>query len=481
MGDLQENAGGRSRRRAGTLLLALALAVVAASSARAAVHVRAPGLDPAFRGVVPDYVIPCEKAFRLSVRTSGRTEARIGAGSWFRGHAAPLVNLRPGQAIALTVRDPKRTRGHWIRCLPRDFPKFDFKRTGHPSAPFYAVSPLLQDDPDNYIFIFDRWGVPVWWFLGTSGATDAKVLADGTIIWSHFLGSVFGADPGMGYELHRPDGHLVKVIRTVGSITDHHDLQVTPDGNYMLLSYRPRSHVDLTAYNGDSDATVFDGIVQVVSPQGKLLSQWSTADHIGLEETGRWWGALRESYDIVHANSVEPLANGDFLLSLRHTDAVYRVNGRTGAIEWKLGGTQTPQSLTVVGDPLASYPLGGQHDARMVDGTVSIHDNGTLLGRPPRAVRYRIEGNTATLVDSLSDPLATASFCCGSATYGRDHSWLLNWGGTDLVTEFDRHRHRTFRLTWPPGIFSYRVFPVRGELTRGQLIRGMNAQVPPQR
>ena len=84
-------------------------------------------------------------------------------------------------------------------------------------------------------------------------------------------------------------------------------------------------------------------------------------------------------------------------------------------------------------------------------------------------------------MDSLSDPPATESFCCGSATYGRDHSWLLNWGGTDLVTEFDRHRHRTFRLIGPADLFSYRVFPIRGELTRGQLIRGMNAQVPPQR
>jgi hypothetical protein len=307
------------------------------------------------------------------------------------------------------------------------------------------------------------------------------VLDDGKIAWSHYLGDIFGANPGMGYELHRPDGRLVHVVRTVGSITDHHDLQVTPDGNYLLLSYRPRSHVDTSAFNGDTDATVYDGIVEEVSPSGKLLFKWSTADHIGLAETGRWWPGLKETYDIVHPNAVEPLANGDFLLSLRQTDAVYRVNGKTGAIEWKLGGTPTPKSLTVVGDPHPSYPLGGQHDVRMVDGTVSIHDNGTLLGRPPRAVRYRISGGTATMVDSLTDPLVTSSFCCGSATYGPDHSWLLNWGGTDLVTEFDRHRHRTFRLTWQGDAFSYRVFPIRGQLTRRRLIAGMNAQVPPKR
>ena len=34
-------------------------------------------------------------------------------------------------------------------------------------------------------------------------------------------------------------------------------LQPTDDGNYLLLSYRLRSGVDASAYNGDADATVY--------------------------------------------------------------------------------------------------------------------------------------------------------------------------------------------------------------------------------
>lgn len=80
-------------------------------------------------------------------------------------------------------------------------------------------------------------------------------------------------------------------------------------------------------------------------------------DHIGLDEIGRWWDigiltpypGVGDVYDLVHANALEQ--NGDgLLLSLRHTDAIYRFDRATGAIEWKLGGTATPQRLTP--DPL---------------------------------------------------------------------------------------------------------------------------------
>lgn len=46
----------------------------------------------------------------------------------------------------------------------------------------------------------------------------------------------------------------------------------------------------------------------------------------------------------------------------------------------------------MLGDPLAEVSFGGQHDARREpDGTVALHDNGTGLNRPPRAVRYRLD------------------------------------------------------------------------------------------
>lgn len=158
--------------------------------------------------------------------------------------------------------------------------------------------------------------------------------------------------------------------------------------------------------------------------------------------------------------TVEPDGPNAFLISLRHTDAVYKIDKASGDVIWKLGGTTTPKSLTVLDDPYGAYPLGGQHDPRVLpDGTVTIHDNGTAIGgRAPRAVRYQIDEQamTATLLEEVTDPEAPSSFCCGSARRSADGSWLMSWGGRSLVTEFDAAGNRTFSLGFG-GPVSYRA------------------------
>jgi hypothetical protein len=472
------------------LALGLALLAAEAGAAGAQMQLRATGLEPGFRAGIHDYTVPCAEPTGLIVRTPGPTKARIGGGRWFTGARKRRVHLRVGQAVQVTKKSEGRAGTYSIRCLPADFPQFKFTRRQQPRNDFYIMTP--GGAVGHYVVVLDQWGVPVWWFEVDPSATaiDAKVLGR-QIVWTRRYGNpTFGTSAKTAYEFRGPDGTLVRSLRAVGTFTDIHDLQRTPDGNYLILSYRPRSGIDASAENGDAAATVYDGVVQKLTPDGRLLWEWSTAGHIGLAETGRWWPRLTEPYDIVHINAVEPLANGDFLISLRHTDAVYRIDGATGEVEWKLGGTPTEDSLTVRDDPLASYPLGGQHDIRALGGgEISIYDNGTDLGRAPRAVRYRIEGSSAALIDSQSDPQASVSPCCGSARYSNGY-WLISWGGIPLVSEFAPNNGPTFELRFdrqPVGggnetesVFSYRVVGV-DSLKIHDFRAGMNAQVSPKR
>ena len=169
-------------------------------------------------------------------------------------------------------------------------------------------------------------------------------------------------------------------------------------------------------------------------------------------------------------------------MSFRNLDAVYEINRTTGNIVWKLGGTATPQSLTVLSDPYGSYPLGAQHDARRLpDGTISIHDNFTYQNRGPRAVRYQIDpqAKTATLVESVSDPDAASSQCCGSARKLPSGGWLIGWGRTPVggpvnrfIGGYNSSGQRIFELQLPYGFF-YRAFPVpSGALTADRLAAG---------
>jgi hypothetical protein len=182
-------------------------------------------------------------------------------------------------------------------------------------------------------------------------------------------------------------------------------------------------------------------------------------------------------YDVFHANSVS-LSGDTVLLSMRQTDAVYAIDRTTGAILWKLGGTPTPQSLTVLGDPYASQPLGGQHDARLLpDGTVSMFDDGSLLGRPPRAVRYRIDtvARTATMIQQITDPTVSSAICCGSARLLGDGNWLVSWGNNPVAGEYEPDGTPVFRITFD-GLFTYRMVAVpQSALGIAALRAGMDA------
>ena len=219
--------------------------------------------------------------------------------------------------------------------------------------------------------------------------------------------------------------------------------------------------------------------LQQVSPAGQLVWRWKSQDHIALAETGRHWPwAVDHGYDIAHWNSIEPVG-GSVIASFRHFDAVYKIRKSTGEIVWKLGGTSTPERLKVNGDPYA-YTFGAQHDARLLpDGTLTVFDNRTNLREgAPRAVRFRIneQNGTATLLESISDPAVSVSYCCGSARRLDNGQWLISWAANNNpIGGYEPNGQRTFLLQFD-SYFSARAQPVpEGAVSALELRQGMRA------
>jgi hypothetical protein len=449
-----------------------------------------PKLYPAFDPDVPDYVTRCRgtQPVNISVATDAATAVAVDSGPARKGRFKHSVRLWPGQAFSFFTRAEDGSRTYHVRCLPRDFPMWSFSRNSAPSQDWYVLAPLSARH--NHVIFFDSHGVPVWWHEAAPPAIDAKVLRDGTLAFASYNDETFGTSFASGYEIRRLDGSLVRELATVGTATDFHDLEELENGNYALLSYRPRDGVDLSEYGGPGDATVLDAEVQEITPDGDLVWSWNSADHIDLAETGRWWSQVlamptrlrdgRTAYDQFHVTSLD--VTGDSLvISSRHTDAIYRIDRTTGAVRWKLGGSRRPDSLTVLGDPNPGQPFGAQHDARVMrDGSLTLHDNGTGLGRAPRAARFAIdvEARTATLVESITDPDAPFSRCCGSARRLDNGNWVINWGGEPTLTEVSAAGSRVFKLTLQ-SLFSYRAYPVPdGQISRRELRRTMTARHP---
>jgi hypothetical protein len=437
-------------------------------------------MTPAFDRSIDDYYVRCTGA-PLDVAADVGTGYSVGIDGQdpAGGSVQTTVPLQANQEFEVTISHLDGVHRYFVRCLPPDFPTWEFTRYAQPSHEFYVTVPSLGGATGQYVVIFDDQGVPVWWYKPSQTPYDAKIMPTGEVGWTQ-VGSA---------EIRTLDGTLVRSQSTLGSGFDIHDLVEMPNGNLLLMSYPTREHVDLTAFGGGADESVQDALIQEIDPQGQLVWEWNSKDHIGLAETGRWFGEPQSTEpngtrDIVHMNAVEPDGEDSLLVSLRHTDAVYKIDRDSGDVVWKLGGTTIPQSLEVLDDPQGSYPFGGQHDVRLQpDGTITVHDNNTGLLAAPRAVRYEIDeaDGTARLLEEVTDPEVPkgASFCCGSARRSADGSWLMSWGGRSLVTEFDADGDRTFKLSFGGSVFSYRATPVPdGQLTVEQFRAGMNSIHP---
>ena len=449
--------------------------------------VTTPALTPAYSAGVSDYTVRCKAGEPVTVKASiprGQSVAVDGQPP-ASGSLDQKVSLAPGQAFRFTVNG---SQTHNVRCLPPDMPRWGVQRRGRPVAQWFVFTPTLKQFAPlgpPYSVIADRHGVPVWW-MRADGATplDARLLPDRTFTWAR-LGGGFSQTYWDHVAL---DGTKLAPFNTVGIGADHHDLQVLPNGNVLMIADTAREHVDLRRFGGPRDATVIDATVQEVAPDGRLVWQWGTKDHIRLGET-RWWSYKRAkfpfyekpAYDLVHLNSLD-LRGNVLVISGRNLGAVYGIRRSDGKILWKMGGTHRAESLTLKRDPYGKRNFGGQHSARQLpDGTVYLHDNGALLRSRPRVVRYRLNlrKRTATLVESVTDKRAGYAYCCGSAQRLPKGHWLISWGGRPIVTELDRHDRPVLTLRLPDKLFSYWAQGVMpGVLSPEQLRAGMDAQYP---
>ena len=482
-------------RRSAPLVAAAALAIAAAPAAASVRITSAPALWPSFSRKVPDYVARCSpgKPLRVSVKASKKDRVAVARKKGRGGDFERDVDRAPDAAFTIRVRSGGRTTTHHVRCLPADFPAYAFESHGAAQAQFYVIDPTGAH-VNGYLAIFDRRGVPLWWRDSSSfGPWDGKLLPDGTIAFARWYGDHFGVRDKDAYEVRRLDGTLVRLVRTAGTPTDTHDLQMLPNGHYLALSYRRRCCDDLSSHGGPKHAEVFDNEIQELTPGGTVVWRWNTKNHVplswitgGHKQSGWWYQeitgtpdrpATENAYDVVHLNSVEPDGDG-LIVSSRHTDSVFRIDRATGRIDWKLGGTHVKgKSLRLLG-PHPTPLFGGQHDARLwKDGSLTVHDNGSWQDRPPTADRFEIDrkARTARLVERVASPGLPNSKAIGSARKLAAGDWVVSWGGFPVVTEQDESGAIVRRFTFADNHWSYRAVPLEpGRLSARALRRGMD-------
>lgn len=325
-----------------------------------------------------------------------------------------------------------------------------------PRGDVLLATPRASGATDAGLMAFDEQGELVWW----RAADPARVTGDLDV------GRYFGQDVLVWFEGTAPFGaghyrgewvvvdssyrELTRIQAGNGLEADLHDIAFTDRGTAYVVIYSPLIR-DLTSIGGRANAVVLEAVIQEIDLLTRdVVWEWHSLDEIPVERmVDPHDGAI---VDYIHINSVEEMADGDVLASMRNTSEVVKIDKGTATVEWLLGGEASDFTFTDEGNAL-------QHDAREVGpNRISIFDNGN--GKSPersRGVVYELDLSSmvATQVAEYRDAPDTFAGSQG-ATQVLDDGVFVAWGGTGRATEFSAPGTKAFEAALSAG-GSYRI------------------------
>jgi hypothetical protein len=322
-----------------------------------------------------------------------------------------------------------------------------------PTAPGLVFTAPMGGPGRHGPLILDDAGAPVWIGPAPKGLAQLDFKAQryrGRPVLTWWEGHVaHGWGGGECVVVDESYREVARVRAGNGLRADLHELLLTPEGTALITVY------DTVESGG---RTVVEGVVQEVDiAGGDVVFEWRSLAHVPLAESYRPPPRKpSEPFDYVHLNSVDVDLDGNLLVSGRHTCAVYKVDRRSGAVLWRLGGKRSDVTLG------AGARTWFQHDVRrQPDGTLTIFDNGAEPAHEPlsRALTLAVDerARTASLLraDVHQDLLAIAM---GSVQALPGGGRFVGWGTQPYASEFDADGTLVYDLRMPDGAISYRAF-----------------------
>jgi outer membrane protein assembly factor BamB len=309
--------------------------------------------------------------------------------------------------------------------------------------------------------IVDRNGRLVWFNPVNTVAFDLNVQSlDGRPVLTWWQGLV---NDGYGRGTAQIAGTSYDITRTAGAgdglLADLHEFNLTSSGTALLTAYEVAT-ADLSAIGGSRNGTVLAGHAQEVDLRtGKVLFDWRSLDHVGVDESYKptaAQGGEVGAYDYFHINSVAETADGNLLISARNTWTVYKVDRGTGQVLWRLNGKRSDFTM---GTAAHFY---WQHDAREVNGGVTLFDNnGTApsMEKQSRALVLSVDTRAmhVDLAHAYVLPARFLSATQGSTQLLADGRVFVGWGSQPYFSEFAPDGTLLLEGQLPLNIQSYRA------------------------
>jgi Arylsulfotransferase (ASST) len=350
---------------------------------------------------------------------------------------------------------------------------------GLSAGPRYRSRPDLSPPP--VAILHPASGVaPGYLFLAPSsgpGQHGPLILDDaGNVVWfrpvtprtaMNFRAQTFRGEPVLTWWESLPGGGLGRGEHVIvdasyreiarfpagdGMRADEHEFLLTTQGTALVTSLEVRRR-------GKRGLTL-GGVVQELDvPSAHVLFEWKSLDHVGVDET--YSTKVGYPWDYFHVNSIDVDSDDNLLVSARNTWTVYKVNRRTGAVMWRLGGKRSDFELG------KGARFGWQHDARAHDDgrAISVFDNG--VGPHSRGLVLELGGERANVLREYVHAPPLHAYKLGSVQLLGDGDVLVGWGTDPHFTEFSASGAVKLDATLPHGAENYRAlrFPWVGRPT----------------
>jgi hypothetical protein len=310
----------------------------------------------------------------------------------------------------------------------------------------------LQNGP----MILDPSGNLIWFqpLPANELATDFRVQQLGSqpvlTWWQGFTNNGSGRGEGVIYNTSYQQIATVQAGNGLQGM-DLHEFLVTPQGDAWIVGVSP-------VHYGTMGRPLMDSVVQEIDIKtGLVMFEWHALDHVPISASFFKKGQGGHVFDPYHLNSVALDHDGNLLISMRNTWAVYKINKSTGAIMWTLGSSQ--KSFKWGRNASVAF----QHNAvQQRDGSITMFDDG---GGPPtvhaaRAVRISVNQRrkTATLVRQYTHSPSLDTHFEGSAQVLPNGDVFVGWGQQPYFTEFNAAGQQIFDARFTSNTSSYRAY-----------------------
>lgn len=269
---------------------------------------------------------------------------------------------------------------------------------------------------------------------------------------------------------------------------DGHEFAMVDDGESYLQPIFKKTYLDLTPFGGGENGTILDACFQEVAVKtGREIFHWCYMNHFPISSTYVYldvpgntvnitshmagFGNDTRAWDAFHPNAMDKNFEGDYLLSVRHTNEILKIAGldnqqgfEPGHVIWKLGGKNSDIELD-------GFTLSRQHHTRFINTSPSVtdlsfFDNAYEGDNDPsspyssgKIVRVQHASMRATLVREYKHPDELLSMAAGSLQAMQNGNQVIGWGWEPYVTEFSEDGVVLFdaNFTQENGGFSYRT------------------------